>query len=341
MKPLRLVLIHSPTLIDPTWRRVYGSFAYDTPEFEIVGRIVVERNTRTAFDLRPWAGKCDVVIHEDTRTWGTYERRGQTPPIAFRVIDSTHLEKHLRMRREQAKLADLVLIEGDQTERFSDLKRPTLRSGFGLDETLFCDTQQKRDIDICFPVGEHQSRVRPALGVWLRDFCLQHGYTFVSGRPPIPEYVEWLNRAKIVINTNRDPRTRSARVFEALACGSCLVSEPIPAVEGEAFLPGVHYVAFDGLPEDTIEPGPAQTGAGWAALRARPLHLDASSARLARIIGGGARCLISNWPSSFRWVTWIATAISEICTSAWPAPPHLPITSTWRNRCETHLAWRR
>lgn len=270
MKPLHVVLIHSPSLLDPHWRAMYGTFSYPVPEFEVLDHIVTPRNTKTEFDLRGWRGRCDLVIHEDTRNWGSYGPRATRPPVAFRVLDSTECAKHYFWRRDQAGRADIIMLDMDPAERFADLGKPLVRSTFGLDERCFPDRQQTRDIDVLYPVGEARSRVRPALGLWLRDFCTRRGYSYVgppfleentmSKSLPFADYVDLLNRSKIVINTNRTPLTRSARIFEVMACGACLVSEPPPVIEGEDFVAGRHYVGFAGLPVDgRQEDGPAVT----------------------------------------------------------------------------------
>jgi hypothetical protein len=258
MKPLRVVLIHSPSLSTVDGRAVYGEFAYPVPEFEVVAHVIAPRNSTTAFGLSQFRGQADLIIHEDCRAWASsYGPRKNRPPVAFRVLDSTQCQKHYDWRHAQCEQADLILLDMDHRERYADLGKPIIQAGFGLDEHLFADTHGKRDIDVAFLVGTNMSRVRPPLDAWLRRWCEQRGYAYVSGRPPLAEYVSLLNRAKACVANNRTPTTRSGRVFETLACGAVLVAEPIPAVEDEAFVAGLHYVAVDGLPSDTIHPDEA------------------------------------------------------------------------------------
>jgi spore maturation protein CgeB len=58
-----------------------------------------------------------------------------------------------------------------------------------------------------------------------------------------------MGRARIVVNWPRTSTNRPHRVFDAMACGACLVTGLLPYVEGDFRLPGIHYHEFETFEE--------------------------------------------------------------------------------------------
>jgi hypothetical protein len=67
----------------------------------------------------------------------------------------------------------------------------------------------------------------------------------LGGRTVNTQYAELLARTKVVVHMNRTPLTRPPRIFDAAACGAAVLANPMPAVSGEYWQPGMHYVTFD------------------------------------------------------------------------------------------------
>jgi hypothetical protein len=85
-----------------------GYWSYAVPEFEW--------DHFPHADERVDLGKFkdyDLIFHEDAG-FCTYDNRHAGPPVAFLAIDSTLTEAHYLKRLEQAKQANLVLVDHDK-----------------------------------------------------------------------------------------------------------------------------------------------------------------------------------------------------------------------------------
>ena len=62
-------------------------------------------------------------------------------------------------------------------------------------------------------------------------------------------------RCKIVINLNRDSSIRPHRIFDAMACRTCLFTDKLPNVSGEKIYDNayVEYNGFDDLGRKLVE----------------------------------------------------------------------------------------
>lgn len=238
--PLKVALVHrdSPRLMAG---RMVGWWSYPTPEF-VWEHIPVPRSF--ILDKDELARQFDLVFYEDGKIGGRFYGSASIP-IVYMVVDSTLSEAHYQHRLKQAEQCDLVLVDWDRLERFSEIGRPVHRFLYCVNDHLFCDYNLERDIE----VGSFQGGTaeREAMEVWLKEFCRQGGYRLEKGIYKGQAYARMMARCKIVINLNRTPLTRGHRVFDAMALASCLLTSPLAEVSGEVRQAGRHYVEFDSL----------------------------------------------------------------------------------------------
>lgn len=236
MKPLQVALVHrnSPRL---NGARMVGYWSYPVPEFEwhhfpVSKKFRLDRGTFVDFDL---------IVLEDGKLHG--EVTGTGPPVAYVIGDSTLSDEHYRVRRELARQCDLLLVDWDCLSRFTDLGVPVRRFSYCVNQRLMRDYGMGKDID----VGSFQSatKERRELEAWLRERGTAHGYCFEAGVYPGQAYAMMMTRTKIIVNLNRNPATRSHRVFDAMACRACVLTSPLPDVSGEERRAGTHYLEYD------------------------------------------------------------------------------------------------
>jgi len=176
--------------------------------------------------------KVDLIFHEDAPGC-TYS--GSGAPLIYYDIDSTLTDdRHYQPRLEQAKFADLVLVDQDRLERIAPCKRPVKRFSYCVNDRLFYDRGLSRDLDVVFhcPAGKWApgGDVRKQIRNLLHDYCQSHHLTYASGAVDLQTYANHFARAKVVVNWSRTPRNRPHRVLDATASGACLVSSPIPTM---------------------------------------------------------------------------------------------------------------
>lgn len=265
MKPLRVALIvkNTPAALARADRNM-GLFSYAVPEFEWEHFSPGKGFTldRAAFKRRGF----DLVFHEDGGNWGEYD--GGALPIVYYSIDSTLSEEfHFRPRFEQARKADLVLVDHDDLARFTPTGKPVKRLSYAVNDRLF--SPHEKVIDVCFHCGGSEGRggVRAALAA----YCKARGLTYVSGAVDLQTYAAHMGAARVVVNVPRTPRNRPHRVYDALACGAALLTAPLPTVSGETLTAGQGYTVFtDDLETqlDALLPRwqeAAEPGRAWAA----------------------------------------------------------------------------
>ncbi len=97
--------------------------------------------------------------------------------------------------------------------------------------------------DIAFHM--HEDERRHLLGNYLAETCRERGWTMSRGILMADEYAQAFSRAWVTINVNRNPETRNHRVFDAMACYSCVLADPQPEVSGEETREGVDYAVMD------------------------------------------------------------------------------------------------
>ena len=259
MKPLRIALIHYDT--SRQFDRMTGFWAYEVPEFEFAHFGVSEhaelRRSQFARDF-------DIIVREDHRNYGRVVNDAPIP-LAYYVVDSTASEGHYQTRCTHAARADLILVEHDRLKRFEHLGPPVRRFGYCVNDRLFHDYGLEKTVDVGMYANPTPARDR--LMAWLRDFCERQGYTFDGGRRADRlVYAHGFNQTRLSINLSQTPTNRPHRVFDAMACRTCLVTSRLPKVSGEAREAGEHYVEFDlyGWADDLggIVDGLLATG-GW------------------------------------------------------------------------------
>lgn len=235
--PLHVALIvkNTPASFERDARNM-GIFSYAIPEFTWQHLAPGKGATLDTRVLK--AQGFDLVFHEDGGAWCDYV--GGAIPVVYYSIDSTLSEEfHFKPRLEQAKKADLVLIDHDRLERFEPCGKPVRRLSYAVNDLLFRPAERK-DIDLCFHCGG--SAERGMMRALLHEFCKARGYRYVSGAVGLSEYADHMSRAKVVVNLPRNPTNRPHRVFDALSSGAALVTTPIPEVSGEVRRAGQHYL---------------------------------------------------------------------------------------------------
>jgi hypothetical protein len=241
---LKVALVHTD---NPRARegRMVGIWSYGVPQFEIEHfpqpkKVRLNKEQFSAFD---------VIFHEDHKNWGRYI--GDGPPVAYYIVDSTLSDNHYRVRLEKAReIADMVFVDWDDLARF-DLKVPVYRLSHCVNDRLFHDYGLDKATDIafnCMRKGPGSDK-RALLDIWLNEYCERKGLVYDNRILPDREYAQAMNRAKVVVQVNRTPATRAHRTFDAMACRSCLVTDPLPEVSDEARWAPQHYLEYHDLDE--------------------------------------------------------------------------------------------
>lgn len=216
-----------------------GYWSYPVPEFTWEHVDGYDSNVLNSFDL---------AIQEDA---GPKKYSGLTVPLVYVAIDSTLSEDHLKARLGRAENADLILVDHGPLEDFYSLNIPVMRWNYCVNDYLFRDYGESRYIDICFLCGTRNSPERQWLRGTLSDYCEENRLSFQSGVLHPVDYARAMARSKIVVTWPRSPANRPHRVFDALACGTCLITGPLPDVPGDERVPGRDYFEV-GAVEDVL-----------------------------------------------------------------------------------------
>jgi len=217
--------------------RNMGYWSYPVPEFHwqhfVFGGKRAYANGMNDFD---------VVIQEDAGPW--HYRHLKRPHI-FIAIDSTLSQAHLDTRLGRGKQADLILVDHDRLKNFEPLGVPIRRLNYCVNDRLMRDYGEGRDIDVSFHCAGNGQPERREVRHLLSEYCQVHDLTFGSGILPLPEYARAMARSKIIVNWPRTPANRPHRVFDAMACGACLVTGSLPDVPGDERVPDRDYIQVE------------------------------------------------------------------------------------------------
>jgi len=248
MKPFHVAVITKNSAVNFLREgRNSGYWSYPVPEFSW-DHVVLGKHGWTC-DLENMKQKgYDLILHEDGGNWGTYTNKGALPLVFFSV-DDTLSPQHHKDRRTIAAQADLVLLDHSPTHNFADLDRPTRRLNYCVNDQVFCPVPEKT-FDVAFHCaagarqGEPGAKERIRVRQLLHSICGRHGWSYRSGVLGLPDYARSLAEARVVVNVPRTDTNRPWRVFDTMACRSCLLTAPVPHVKGDGIREGEHYVTF-------------------------------------------------------------------------------------------------
>lgn len=216
--------------------RNMGYWSYPVPEFEwhhfIFGKAAY------ATEMNSY----DIIFQEDA---GPYQFKDVRKPLVYLAIDSTLSDDHLKSRLKRAEHADLILVDQDCVEHFEALGIPVRRLNYCVNDHLMRDYGEQRTIDVSFHCGGNGLDNRRQIREMLHTYCKKRQLTYTSGILHITEYARAMARSKIVVNWPRVPENRPHRVFDAMACGACLVSGPFPKIPGDELVEGRDYLIAD------------------------------------------------------------------------------------------------
>jgi len=246
-KPIRVALVckaSSPGAL-ATDDRQMGWWSYPVPEFTWHH---VPVGKPYSIDTRKWERWLDLVVVEDVSVKGRFTG---PLPTTYLVFDSTLSDGHYRSRLENARQADLVLLDHDRLGRFAGLGQSLARFNYCVNDRLFFARGLERTLDVSFHCnrGGPSDGYRKKVGVFLAQFCAAEGLTYCGETISPQEYALSLARSKITVSWPRTPLNRPHRTFDAMASDACLVTGPLPYVEGDDVVAGHHYAEFHDVRE--------------------------------------------------------------------------------------------
>jgi hypothetical protein len=218
-------------------RRKIGWFSYPVPDLEwtfypVEDDLPVNKNKL--------ADKGHDVIFWEDWVWNTWVGDASIPIYAA-IVDSNTSPRRRKRYVERAKLADVLLIDQDKLTPFGKTGKKAFRWQYAVNEFVFAPRQKTVD------VGYHVARTpaRAALGPVIKQHCamMQHSLTMGGGKT-IDQYANLIGSARIVVHKATHEQCRSHRFFDALASGSCLLTERVWTVNEDQFHPGSHYAEW-------------------------------------------------------------------------------------------------
>jgi hypothetical protein len=232
MKPLNVALVYRSRSPEDgaAMRLKIGLWSYPVPEFTWTGYGVANGFTLDRGKLKGH----DLIFLED---WVHGEFTGDGPPVAYWIVESNSSPRREANYHAYAERANLVLLDQD---RLDGWPVPAHRLAYAVNEHVFRPLE--KTIDVAYHV--QKTPERDEVGKWLADFCKARGYSYASGWLPVREYAESMGRARVVVHYDHRPQCRSHRVFDALACGACLVTSPLPEIDGDGFKLSEHYLEW-------------------------------------------------------------------------------------------------
>jgi spore maturation protein CgeB len=117
-----------------------------------------------------------------------------------------------------------------------------------VNELVFRNYGEEKTVDIGFHMVQRGNKPRiwalHQISVWADE--MNKVVDVRTIKHDVVEYAKAFNRAKLSVNVSQVPGNRPHRLFDAMACRSCVISTPQPNVEeAHSPMPGEHYLEFD------------------------------------------------------------------------------------------------
>ena len=230
MKPLNVVLIHRD---NDAYRYLCGWWSYPVPEFTWN----VLKVQPSGFVATPNIQGVDLIMLEDW-IFGKIYKGGR--PMVYWIIDSARSDEQLAKNVQQARQADLVLIDSDRTEKFYQLTQPVRRMAYAVNEQVYHPHAKHYDVAfLCWPTPE-----RRKMHDMVHEICERRGWSLLSGTYDNRSYADALGLSRVVVHKSHVEQARSWRVFDVMATKSCLLTNPIPLIDGDGIRPNEHYAEY-------------------------------------------------------------------------------------------------
>lgn len=240
VQPLKIALIVKNETNKRRLDRNMGYFSYPVPEFEWEHftpgkRFSLARSTFKNFDL---------IIHEDAPLEANWHGAGI--PLIFLDIDSTLSIEHFRQRFNQAKQADLILVDHDDLKLFKQTGKPVVRLSYCVNDKVFYPKEAAKSLDLVyhcsngFEGGDKRREVRQILSNYAKANFLQ----FRSGAIALDQYADNFRSALVAVNQSRNSSNRPHRILDVLASQTCLLTSDFAYVAHDGLQEQQHYLKF-------------------------------------------------------------------------------------------------
>lgn len=244
MKPLHIAVIVKNQNSTKRDNRAMGYFSYNVPEFTWE---FILPGKRFNFDWQKFKGErqFDLIIHEDY-PYGII--KNLNIPYVFLDIDSTLSDAHYRDRFKQSQMADLILVDHDDLNRFFNPQHASvIQFPYCVNDKVFYRDDRIRNIDIayhCSSSAHAGINERKRIRNLLDELATKHNWVYRSGVLPLEQYAESFRTAKIVVNQSRTPNNRPHRIFDAMACGAMVMTSPLPFKKSDKIVDFDTHVEF-------------------------------------------------------------------------------------------------
>jgi hypothetical protein len=234
---------HEVIVVGPGFPRINSRFLREV-KLAVIGHGAQDH----LLDTRPVQRTIKNTVALLTQDWRSFIKRLICPKVIFSKNDYKAVaEKAAQFQHDQLDL--LVTHSKAAIPEFAKWNVDAEWIPFGVDLQLFYPLNQARDVDLGF-IGNlndiHNDGLRTrfihAVNVQCSDLRLdiresQKGENFLFGR----QYVEWINRCQLMLNTVSAIGTVGPKWWEEMACGTVPLA-PVDEYEG-LLLPDIHYVA--------------------------------------------------------------------------------------------------
>lgn len=228
MNPIKVLLIHRESDV---YRHLTGWWSYPVDEFEWQA---IKVKDGFCLDLNQIDYQPDLIVLDD---WIFGQVIHRLAPLAYVVVDSPRSRAQFQRNLEQARQADLVLVDSDDVERFNHSNHPARRFAHAVNEQLFFPREKVFDVAfLCWPTDERRPVQRKC-----KEICDRRGWSFVGGPFDWQDYALFLSSARVVVHKAHVVNARSWRVFDVMAARGCLLSSHLPTVSGDGIAKDVHY----------------------------------------------------------------------------------------------------